>query len=88
MPTWQFQEAKRRLSDVIDLAISEGPQVVTRSGRDVVVILSVEEYQHLLKKHSAQIAATSALNYLIDQPTTGQRSKASIDADLDAERDW
>jgi prevent-host-death family protein len=41
---WQLQEAKNRLSEVVDLALEEGPQTVTRHGKEVVVILSKEEF--------------------------------------------
>jgi prevent-host-death family protein len=44
---WQLQEAKQQLSKVVDLAGSEGPQVVTRHGRAVAVVLSMEDYRAL-----------------------------------------
>jgi prevent-host-death family protein len=40
---WQLQEAKNRLSEVVDLALAEGPQTVTRHGKDVVVIVAKDE---------------------------------------------
>ncbi|MBP7865040.1 MAG: type II toxin-antitoxin system prevent-host-death family antitoxin [Acidobacteria bacterium] len=42
---WQVQEAKARLSELISRAGSEGPQVITRHGKEVVVVVSVEEFQ-------------------------------------------
>jgi antitoxin Phd len=44
---WQLQEAKQRLSRLVQCAIDEGPQVVTRRGEEVVVVLSVDEYRRL-----------------------------------------
>ena len=44
---WQLQEAKQQLSKVVDLAGSEGPQVVTRHGREVAVVLSMDDYRAL-----------------------------------------
>ena len=44
---WQLQEAKNRLSEVVDEALTHGPQTVTRHGREVVVIVSVEEYRRI-----------------------------------------
>jgi prevent-host-death family protein len=41
---WQIQEAKNRLSEVIELALKEGPQTVTRRGEDVVVIVSKADF--------------------------------------------
>lgn len=44
---WQLQEAKNRLSKVVDDAIQRGPQVITRHGVEVAVVLSLEEYRRL-----------------------------------------
>jgi prevent-host-death family protein len=42
---WQLQEAKSRFSELVEKAISSGPQFVTRRGERTVVILSVKEYE-------------------------------------------
>jgi prevent-host-death family protein len=44
---WQVQEAKQRFSEVVRRALSEGPQIVTRHGADVVVVLDAEEFNRL-----------------------------------------
>lgn len=44
---WQLQAAKQRLSEVVERARSEGPQVVTKHGKATVVVVSIEEYQRL-----------------------------------------
>jgi prevent-host-death family protein len=44
---WQLQEAKQRFSEVVRQAEADGPQVVTRHGHEVVVILSADEYRRL-----------------------------------------
>ncbi|HLD10032.1 MAG TPA: type II toxin-antitoxin system Phd/YefM family antitoxin [Methylophilaceae bacterium] len=44
---WQLQEAKNRFSEVVDEALIHGPQTVTRHGREVVVILAMEEYRRM-----------------------------------------
>lgn len=44
---WQLQEAKQRFSEVVRRAHDEGPQIVTRHGHDVAVILDMEEYRQL-----------------------------------------
>ncbi|MCF8051262.1 MAG: type II toxin-antitoxin system Phd/YefM family antitoxin [Desulfobacterales bacterium] len=49
MEHWQLQEAKNRFSEIVNKALQEGPQVVTRRGKKTVVILSVEQYQRLVK---------------------------------------
>ena len=48
MHSWQLQEAKRRFREIVDLTLTEGPQLVTRRGSDAVVILAVEDYRRLV----------------------------------------
>ena len=48
MHTWQLQEAKSRFSEVVDLTITEGPQLVTRRGEEAVVILAAADYRRLV----------------------------------------
>ncbi len=43
---WKLDDAKNRFGELIDKALLEGPQVVSR-GADKVVVLSESEYQHL-----------------------------------------
>lgn len=49
---WQLQEAKSRLSEVIDEALREGPQVITRRGVETAVLLSYADYQKMLSSQS------------------------------------
>ena len=43
--TWSVAEAKARLSEVIARARTDGPQTITRNGREAVVVVSAEEWQ-------------------------------------------
>jgi antitoxin Phd len=47
MGQWQLQEAKQQFSRLVDRAREDGPQVVTRHGREVAVVLDVDEYRRL-----------------------------------------
>lgn len=47
MRTWQMQEAKARLSELMKLAESEGPQDITLHGRSVAVVLSRSTFENL-----------------------------------------
>lgn len=42
---WQLQEAKQHFSELVERARTEGPQVVTKHGKEAVVVVSVEEYR-------------------------------------------
>jgi prevent-host-death family protein len=44
--TWNLAEAKNRLSEVVNLALTEGPQTITRRNVTVVVI-SADKYAEL-----------------------------------------
>ncbi|MCV0394230.1 MAG: type II toxin-antitoxin system Phd/YefM family antitoxin [Rhizobiaceae bacterium] len=44
---WHLQDAKNNFSKVVDKAIHEGPQTVTRRGKRAAVVISAEEYERL-----------------------------------------
>lgn len=46
--SWQLQEAKNKLSKLVDEAMKSGPQIITRRGVEVAIVLSVEEYRQLM----------------------------------------
>jgi antitoxin Phd len=47
MRMWQVQEAKARLAELIERAGTEGPQTITRHGKERAVVLSIEHYRAL-----------------------------------------
>lgn len=44
--TWNLTDAKNKLSEVVDLALTEGPQTITRR-KDAVVVISAADYAEL-----------------------------------------
>jgi len=42
---WTVAEAKAKFSEVIDRAVSEGPQTITRKGRRAAVLVGAEEWE-------------------------------------------
>jgi len=44
---WQLQTAKARFSELFRRARSEGPQWITRQGKEAVVMLPAEEFERL-----------------------------------------
>ena len=62
MAVWQVQEAKTKLSEVIEEANSKGPQIITRHGSERAVILSIAEYR-ALSAHKPDLRA-----YLLGGP--------------------
>lgn len=47
MQTWQMQDAKARLSELIKRTESDGPQDITLHGRSVAVVLSRASFEAL-----------------------------------------
>ena len=71
--TWQLQEAKNRFSEVVDEAIENGPQVITRRGVETAILLSIEDYRKMA------MDATSITEFFRNSPLVGE--------DLDLSRD-
>ena len=63
MSSWQIQDAKARLSEVLEQAQSDGPQFITRHGKERAVVVSVEEYVRL-SGHSGK----SLIEHLLTGP--------------------
>lgn len=76
MNQWQLQTAKARFSELFRKARSEGPQYVTKGGKEAVVVLPAERYEQLTARPR--------------QPKTlieFFRSSPLVGADLDLERE-
>ena len=52
---WQLQEAKNKLSEVVDKALKDGPQTITRRGQRAVVVVSVKDYENLVKPKNSLV---------------------------------
>ncbi len=44
---WQLQEAKNRFSEVVEEALHNGPQTVTRRGEPVVVVVAIDTWRRI-----------------------------------------
>ena len=62
MRTWETQEATSRFSEVVDLTLTEGPQLVTRRGAEAVVVLAAEDYHRLVGE------APNLIDHLLKAP--------------------
>jgi len=67
-PGWQLQTAKAKFSELFRRAHSEGPQYVTRQGREAVVILPAEEFHRLT---SRQRQPGSLAKFFAESPLRG-----------------
>lgn len=71
--SWSLRDARNRFSEVVNRAISEGPQVVTRRGEEVVVVIAKKEFARLQKSRPGPV------QFFRESPLVG--------VDLDLERD-
>ena len=75
-PGWQLQTAKARFSEVFRLARTAGPQLITRQGRDGVVMIPVEHFDLLVSRARQP---KSLVQFFRESPLVG--------LELDFERD-
>jgi antitoxin Phd len=71
--SWQLQEAKNKFSRVVQDAMNDGPQIITKHGVEVAIVLSYAEYQKM-------IASKGKLS-------TFFRDSPLVDVELDLTRD-
>jgi antitoxin Phd len=62
MAHWQVQDAKAHLSEVIERAQTEGPQMITRHGTERAVVMSIDDYRALSGDKS------DFISHLLDGP--------------------
>ncbi len=77
--TWPLQDAKNRLSEVCDKAMTEGPQTITRRGKEAVVVLAVDEYTRLTRP------PTSLVDFFQSSPLRGLDLEREQDAGREVE---
>ena len=81
MRTWQLQEAKARLSEVIKHAAREGPQTITMRGEPTAVLISRDDYERL--KHPRG----SFVEFMRKSPLYGTKLDLKRDQTLTREAD-
>jgi prevent-host-death family protein len=72
MTTWKLEDAKNRFSELVRRALAHEPQLVTRHGRDAVVVLSVEDYERLT-------GSRNLLEFLRESPFADAVSRGELD---------
>jgi antitoxin Phd len=80
--SWQLQTAKARFSEVFRLARTEGPQLITRQGKDGVVMVPVEQFDQLVIRSRQP---ESLVQFFRESPLVGV--KLDLERDKDTGRD-
>ncbi len=70
--SWTVADAKARLSEVVEKARRDGPQIITKNGRSTAVLVSIEEWERKTARSG------SLAEFLLASPLRG--------AGLDLER--
>lgn len=86
--TLTVAEIKRRGMAAIEEGLRHGPVHIVKRNRLAAVVLSEDEYQRLAHGRVVAPVGMTVMQWLLSQPVSGTRSKAQIDADLRAERNW
>ena len=78
---WTVADAKARFSEVIDRALSDGPQTITRRGKPAVVVVASAEWERKTKRtgNLAEFVAASPLRdsgLTVERPSDGPRAGA------------
>ena len=76
---WSLQEAQDRLEDVVEQAVTSGPQTITVREELKAVVVSAEEYKRLTKP------TTSLMEFFRNSPLRG--SGIDLDRSTDTGRD-
>jgi prevent-host-death family protein len=76
---WQVQEAKQRFSELLRAVQSDGPQIVTRHGEEIAVVIDIDDF------HRLQGDAADVKDLLLGGPKFGDEV-ADVFAAIEAER--
>jgi len=50
LQSWTVAEAKAKFSEIIERAMSEGPQTITRNGHTAAVVVGADEWQRKTRR--------------------------------------
>jgi prevent-host-death family protein len=80
---WQLQEAKNKLSELVDEAISHGPQIITKRGKETAIVISSKEYRRMMasqKKLSEFFRSSPLAGVELDlkRETSGIRNEITL----------
>ena len=79
---WQIQTAKARFSEIFRLARTDGPQRITRQGKEGVVMISDEQYEQLVgRSHQPK----NLVEFFRESPLVGV--ELDLERSKDVERD-
>ena len=78
MKIWAVQDAKARFSELLNMCLRDGPQVVTKRGAQTAVLVPIGEWQRLqqaARPRLKDLLLVSEPRAEIPVPTRGQRKR-------------
>lgn len=76
---WQVQDAEARFREMLEACLSEGPQIVTTSGKESAVLVPIKQWHRLQRMVKPNIKdwllAPEARTETLTPPRTKQRSR-------------
>jgi antitoxin Phd len=78
MKKWKMKEAKVKFSEVVELALKGEAQLITRRGKNVVVIVSYNDYRHLLQRNTTLLDIFSSAPRMDEHDLRIERDKTPI----------
>lgn len=79
---WQVQEAKQRFSEVLRAAESGEPQIVTKHGEEIAVVIDIAEYRRLRGESTTFMDFLRAEPYIDDDIEIDRSRELPRDVDL------
>ena len=73
---WQLQEAKSKFSELVDRALSQGVQIVTRRGKKAVVVMPFDQFERLTRQ-SGRLS-----QFLLESPLADSELRIERDKSL------
>src|SRR5919197_509782 len=80
MSTWKLQDAKARFSELVERTLAQGPQIVTRHGENVVVVVPYRQFVEATGggDFKAWLAAAPSANLYLSVVTVAEIRKGIV----------
>jgi antitoxin Phd len=78
MRSWAVQDAKARFSELLETSLREGPQIVTRRGAEVAVLVPANEWKRMQKSARPtlkELLLADAPRFDLPIPARGKRRR-------------
>jgi prevent-host-death family protein len=80
---WQIQDAKQRFSEMIRAVVHDGPQIITRHGEEVAVVVDIAEYRRLTRP------TVDLTGLLLGEPAlSGEAAEVLVEVEAERKADF